>query len=216
MSVTIPSIPHEILHHPPSSSSSSSSPSLSLPPLSQPQPSPPFPPPFLQRLRDSYNKTYLSPSLSLYISDIFSAARHHNELDGRLLTLRARTDAHSLIRASRVLGLSREFTVPLTPKKNTENDNENDNTKDEHEEEDGVHMDFNFDLDHCPDTHVLDVSEADVARITPRVLSHRLRVLDSPEDEPLATAVFGAVGKKDFHWERRTVKDILIQILSEV
>jgi hypothetical protein len=41
----------------------------------------------------------------------------------------------------------------------------------------------------------LDVSEADIARIFPRVVSHRVRVRDSPFDEVLSSAVCGAVGR---------------------
>ena len=39
---------------------------------------------------------------------------------------------------------------------------------------------------------VLDVSEVDVARIMPRVITHRVKLRDGPEDEVLASAVFGA------------------------
>lgn len=74
------------------------------------------------------------------------------------------------------------------------------------------------------EVRVLDVSEADVARIVPRVVSHRLRVRDGPEDEVLWNAVFGAVGwwkggeepEPESERVRSTVKDILVQILSEV
>jgi hypothetical protein len=79
----------------------------------------------------------------------------------------------------------------------------------------------------------LDVSEADVARIFPRVVSHRVRVRDSPVDEILSSAVCGAVswphtqgtnsdlGLVDVHdpnivWERETVKDILVHVLATV
>lgn len=83
----------------------------------------------------------------------------------------------------------------------------------------------------------LDVSEADVARIFPRVVSHRIRVRDSPVDEILSSAICGAVsrpgiipkgmdsdweeGPIDVHdpdtvWERGTVKDILVQVLAKV
>jgi len=81
----------------------------------------------------------------------------------------------------------------------------------------------------------LDVSEADVARIFPRVVSHRVRVRDSPVDEILSSAVCGAVSwprftptetdpdweAVDVHdpniaWERETVKDILVHVLATV
>ena len=77
---------------------------------------------------------------------------------------------------------------------------------------------------------ILDVSEADIARIVPRVLSHRLRVRDRPEDEILGSLMYSAVGTcaeclrhndeddgdKQNTWERSTVKDILVKILAEV
>jgi len=76
---------------------------------------------------------------------------------------------------------------------------------------------------------ILDVSEADIARIVPRVLSHRLRVRDGPADEIMGSLMHSAVGscaaceggneeddEKQSTWERRMVKDILVKILAEV
>jgi len=84
---------------------------------------------------------------------------------------------------------------------------------------------------------MFDVSEADVARIVPRVVSHRLRIRDSWMDEVLAGAVCGATFSLDKkgkggHYikdmERRsgrdgveveeetTIKDVLIRILQRV
>jgi len=76
---------------------------------------------------------------------------------------------------------------------------------------------------------VLDVAEVHIARIFPRCVSHRLRVRDSPRDEVLAGAVFGATFGDSFSEEtgagevcmdayetQPTVKDILISIMSEV
>ena len=51
------------------------------------------------------HRTQLSPSLNLYLQDLFSAARFDSpELDGTLLTAKAMEDAEMLIRACRVLG----------------------------------------------------------------------------------------------------------------
>lgn len=68
-----------------------------------------------------------------------------------------------------------------------------------------------------------DVSEVDVAKVVPRVVSHRLRVRSGPEDEVLSSVVFTAVppiGREGEHnkgtWKRRTVKDILVKLLGEV
>ncbi|KAF8621703.1 hypothetical protein AX15_007564 [Amanita polypyramis BW_CC] len=85
---------------------------------------------------------------------------------------------------------------------------------------------------------ILDVSEADVARIVPRVISHRVRMRDSWTDEVLAGAVCGAAFSADTDWEDMhkfqvrdgredvgvtgsgqddmTVKDILVRILQKV
>lgn len=69
-----------------------------------------------------------------------------------------------------------------------------------------------------------DVSEVDVAKIVPRVVSHRLRVRDGPEDEIMASVVFMAttpriptgVDKKEGVWRRRTVKEILVKLMAQV
>ena len=66
----------------------------------------------------------------------------------------------------------------------------------------------------------LDVSEADVARMIPRVISHRLRVRDGPQDEVLGSALFGAVDSEASEGRGEgtttTVKDVLVRILAEV
>jgi hypothetical protein len=133
------------------------------------------------------------------------------------------------VRASRVLGLGGEVTVPLKsvgPDPCEEGDAdpgeiERDVASDEGADSGQIENDRSVSpttSTHHPldQVRVLDISEADVARIIPRVLSHRLRVLDGPEDEALASAMFSVVGKKARQWERSTVKDILVQILSEV
>jgi hypothetical protein len=62
----------------------------------------------------------------------------------------------------------------------------------------------------------LDVSEADVARVLPRIVSHRLRVRDGPEDEVLGSALYGTVQANNATFERTTVKEVLVKILGEV
>src|ERR1700691_4033874 len=57
------------------------------------------PPPF-----PTQSETNIHPTLFLYISDLFSAARHHPQLDGTLLTARARKDVESLVKAERIIG----------------------------------------------------------------------------------------------------------------
>ena len=64
---------------------------------------------------------------------------------------------------------------------------------------------------------MFDVGEADVARIVPRVVSHRVRMRDGWTDEVLAGAVCGVTlfGDKEDGRER-TVKDVLVRILQRV
>lgn len=47
--------------------------------------------------------TRIAGALDLYLSDLFSATRHHPHFDGILLTVRCRNDAEQLIRAFRLL-----------------------------------------------------------------------------------------------------------------
>jgi len=69
-----------------------------------------------------------------------------------------------------------------------------------------------------------DVSEVDVAKVVPRVVSHRLRVRDGPEDEMMAGVIFiatiprvpASVETKDGVWRRRTVKEILVKLMTQV
>ncbi|THH12468.1 hypothetical protein EW146_g7666 [Bondarzewia mesenterica] len=74
-----------------------------------------------------------------------------------------------------------------------------------------------------------DASEIDVAKVVPRVISHRLRVRDGPEDEILSSAMFlAAVPRLKLDaaeaddkvskevWRRRTVKEIIVRLMAEV
>ncbi|TFK21103.1 hypothetical protein FA15DRAFT_672886 [Coprinopsis marcescibilis] len=86
---------------------------------------------------------------------------------------------------------------------------------------------------------VLDVTEADVARVMPRVVTHRLRLRSGPEEEVLASAVFGATFGQGFpvaaedggdrdgdelnghgggyaYDDDMGIKDILVDILNKV
>ncbi|KAH9942360.1 uncharacterized protein BXZ73DRAFT_97775 [Epithele typhae] len=81
---------------------------------------------------------------------------------------------------------------------------------------------------------VWDVSEEDVARVFPRVVSHRLRTRDGPDDEVLGSVVWPAVPPDSgtggataagsevggegvrLGWERKSVKEILVRILADV
>ncbi|KAJ7268660.1 hypothetical protein B0H12DRAFT_1095966 [Mycena haematopus] len=213
------------------------------------------PPALLRDLRASYHRTYLSPLLSLYASDLFSAARHHSQLDGMLLTAKSMNDVLDLARAGRVIGgdltgieLIREDAAFAAAKSRSNgHGNGNVHTKPENpespitpepvantglahhyqpievvvEEVDGESTTPGRGaaekLERQPE--VLEVSEADVARIAPRVMTHRLRVRDGPESEVLASARYPAVeddGGASKDPGRITIKEILVRILAEV
>jgi hypothetical protein len=200
----------------------------------------------------------------LYASDLFSAARHHPQLDGTLLTAKSMKDAVDLARAGRVIGgdltgieLVHDHAAYATKAKAVGNRHGNGHTKEGEfdtdeaspitpepvvaangnglahhyqpievvvEEVDGESPTpgtvGNAAWVKAREPEVLDVSEADIARIVPRVMTHRLRVRDGPEDELLASARFPAVSDDDendgVHSGRITIKEILVRILAEV
>ena len=189
---------------------------FNLPPL----PEDILPPSFLKALNDAHHRAHISHTLSLYLADIFSATRHNSRLDATLLTTQASKDAEALIRASRVIGTDLTGMELLRPElddfwsSNTDSQESIDDKSDAGENSKSLH------------SQALDVSEVDVARIAPRVISHRVRVRDGPEDEILSSAVFGATFKPalpkastsstDVSTGRLTVKGLLVEILSEV
>ena len=242
-----PSSPSITLSSPHTSVTSAAFPALqsgSLPgPPTPPQPlaSPIIPSALLQRLKHlCATQARIRPPLNIYLADLFSATRHYGSLDGMLLTVRARQDAEALVRACRVLGtdrtgaeLIREYpersretdsisTYPFTQTSIAGASSEaliNGNDILETHEPLGSSRQQN-----SSEQPNLDVSEADIARIFPRVVSHRIRVRDSPFDEILSSAVCGAINapgnepqeEMPLQWERETVKDILVHILAEV
>ena len=233
----------------PSNFSGTQSSSLSFAPALPARPAPVLPRDFLPRLRSLSTPTHVNihPSLRLYIADLIAAARHHHELDGTLLGIRCVEDAEALVRAHRVLcagdvgsalveqaaaltmtsatgsSLSfhhggaadvnvhlhwaegRSFTTPSPWRPASA-------------AEDRSHLGV---LDRQPKW---DVSEVDVAKVVPRVVSHRLRVREGPEDEMLAGVMFVAtnprvltgVDHEDGVWRRRTVKEILVKLMTRV
>ncbi|KAK2459838.1 hypothetical protein APHAL10511_008159 [Amanita phalloides] len=101
-SVPLPSEADPLLHPAPSRPLAAAS----IAPKAEPSPGLPLPAIFLPRLRHVVaHCTCISPSLNLYLQDLFTAARFDfPELDGTLLTARAMDDAEKLSRACRVLG----------------------------------------------------------------------------------------------------------------
>lgn len=210
---------------------------------------PPISSSFLRRLKDTRaHHTYVGASLDTYLADLFTATRHFGSLDGTLLTVRARKDAEALIRASRVLGIDptgAEFIKEVAhgvpppsdtcstqrsyPASHSSASLSSEALLDSADVPQIREPSLATSVERSPagifiqdDASDLDVSEADIARMFPRVVSHRVRVRDTPYDEVLSSVVCGnmfqpaAVRDGGLVWERDTVKDILIRILSEV
>lgn len=255
-------------------------------------------PTLLPTLRAYYSRTTIPPSISLYLSDLFSAGRHHPQVDGTLLTVKAMKDVQDLARAQRVLDgdvTGSEVLAIARDGRSATQEQESDTTSSYTDEgtggvgwedlgndvnnnsmsdiqgigngNNGMKIELSppsFDIPIDPRAPLLsssseeesesllsglrssipflDVSEADIARIAPRVMSHRLRVREGPEDEILGSALFGAVksGKPIARYGydgirggqqigdeegdldalrlgcRSTVKDILVGILMDV
>ncbi|KAI0075785.1 hypothetical protein K474DRAFT_1663891 [Panus rudis PR-1116 ss-1] len=236
--------------------------------------------------------TSIHPSLHMYLADLFSATRHHPELDGTLLGLRASRDAEDLVRAFRVIGgntLGTELISTIASMPNYEDTQTETTSSRNHTISKGDSDSLGWGSNDKPEEHVLmdmhpyppphssdvnpgvrvlapesqgdgtpnippldldmpipdvlqpppppeiwDVSEVDIARVFPRVVSHRLRVRDGPEDEILGSLMFPAVesaktrvmmaaaatategDNKDAVVPRKSVKEILVEILAEV
>ena len=190
----------------------------------------------------------IHPSIRLYIADLISAARHHHELDGTLLGLRSVEDAEALVRAHRVLGagdvgsalVERTAALSITSAAGS--------TLSFHHEggaDLAVHLRWveegslttasprrpasaasgaEADWLHFHPRAKWDVSEVDAAKVVPRVISHRLRVRDGPEDELMASVIFTATTPRvptgfdnnGTTWRRRTVKEILVKLMTHV
>lgn len=68
--------------------------------------------------------------------------------------------------------------------------------------------------------HMLDVTDEDMRRVFIKSVQHRLRVLDGPRHEILASLTYAASGEpgKGAEWDtgRRGVKDIVREIIESV
>ncbi|KAG6856336.1 hypothetical protein H0H87_005454 [Tephrocybe sp. NHM501043] len=204
---------------------------------------------FILSLQKTAQSAYVSSQLSLYLSDLFSAVRHHPKLDGTFLTARSMNDASDLARAGRILGTdptggellqkysSAEYQKEDDEEEEAQNNSEmyqyiasgsesitlnvprEDNLTQSFKDNDAA---FASQTEHS--NRPLFISEAAIARVVPRAVTHRLRVRDGPEDEVLASAIFGATFDHEPHpsnsqygWDTRsTIKDILVEILAEV
>ncbi|KAG2154363.1 uncharacterized protein EDB93DRAFT_1131783 [Suillus bovinus] len=238
---------------------------MSGPPTPPPSNSTPIiPATFLAKLKIlCATEVRMRPPLEIYLADLLTATRHFGALDAMMLTARARQDAEVLARAARVLGIDqtgaeliKEASIndlERVDENSTERGYPRSSTNTQSFEAPIDGSTLPYDVPDVTSVHTrrstrsvpledeepleLDVSEADVARIFPRVVSHRVRVRDSPVDEVLSSAVCGAVSRPgvipkgmdsdweegpidvndpDAVWERETVKDILVDILSKV
>ncbi|KAF8840700.1 hypothetical protein BDN67DRAFT_607442 [Paxillus ammoniavirescens] len=245
-----PSSPSTTLSSPHNSTTSAAF--LHGPPTPPPQPPafPVIPTALLRQLKDlCATQARVRAPLNIYLADLFTATRHYGSLDAMMLTTRARQDAETLVRATRVLGIDRTGAELIKEAANdapkpSEVDSSSTERSYPHSHPstasissdallDGADVPEIYEFSSRPSIHrssashltgaeeplELDVSEADIARIFPRVVSHRVRVRDTPFDEVLSSAVCGAVGRlreAESIWERDTVKDILVHILAEV
>ncbi|KAF9268829.1 hypothetical protein L218DRAFT_984162 [Marasmius fiardii PR-910] len=212
---------------------------------------------FVYTLREVYSKVYFPPSLNLYLLDLFSAARYHPQLEGRLLTAVSTEDTYDLCRAWRVLAgdptgmeLIEEAVVAEDEVSNhleLGDDPGNEFIKNaledigsENVNSTGGVLAHRLELqmgiggderEHAQKSSfnlpILEVTQSDVAKIAPRVISHRVRMRNGPQDEVLASAMFGAAlssdlfddgsgAKRRTRGNRITIKDILVSILQEV
>jgi len=215
-------------------------------------PIPILPRDFLPRLRSLSTPTHVNihPSLRLYIADLIAAARHHHELDGTLLGVRCLQDAEALVRAHRVLGagdvgpalVERAAALSITTAAGSSlsvhyGGGEDISVHLHWVEPEGGSLDkplprpaisaasgMEADWLHSDPLVKWDVSEVDVAKVVPRVISHRLRVRDGPEDELMAGILFMAtsprvptsIEHKEGMWRRRTIKEIMVKLMTHV
>ncbi|KNZ80245.1 hypothetical protein J132_06671 [Termitomyces sp. J132] len=190
---------------------------------------------FIVSLQKAARSAYVSSQLSLYMSDLFSAVRHHPKLDGTFLTAKSMNDANDLARAGRVLGIDPtggELLRCYSKMHEYIASGSESVTLDIPRESISLHSAKDHDTGPVSvsrpedSTGTLFVSEAAIARVVPRAVTHRLRVRDGPSDEVLAGAIFGANFESnrkessntvDHGWDTRyTIKDILVEILAEV
>lgn len=178
---------------------------IRLPPL--------IPSDFLTMVRSAFDRTHVVHTLDLYFADLMSAARHNSRLDGTLLTMRSTKDGMDLARASRVVGsdLTGMELISST------------GVGDQDDEEGAYQEQFYSDQSKISITAThrkLEVSEIDIARVFPRVVSHRIKLRDAPEDEILASLLYGATFKTALPSDQTivldSVKNVLVNILSEV
>ncbi|KAI0305624.1 hypothetical protein B0F90DRAFT_1815217 [Multifurca ochricompacta] len=222
--------------------------SLSPTPAQSTFPNPAFPRNFLPRLRSFSTLTHVNihASLRLYIADLIAAARHHHELDGTLLGVHCVEDAEAFVCAHRVLGAGDVGPALIERAAALSAESAAGSSLSLHNGVDpSVHLHWAemgpsamlspsrsissmsgawADWLHTDPQEKWDASEVDIAKVVPRIISHRLCVRKGPEDEVMAGIIFmvtaprvpAGTESKDGVWRRRTVKEILVKLMGEV
>lgn len=184
------------------------------------------------------------------MNDMITAARHHRELDGTLLSARVHKDAETLIRAQRVLcgdsgstdlirsvqrnpthDESEEFMTPvqesydemktvqtsidwLEEEKRRRSSSDDAADRSGSSEEYGEYEDSVIQRSRTQDER-LDVSHQDVDLIVTRVMSHRLRVRDGPDQEVFSSVMYPAAMPGLHGFQKRTINEILSTAFKE-
>ncbi|QRV79445.1 hypothetical protein RhiJN_07460 [Ceratobasidium sp. AG-Ba] len=145
-----------------------------------------------KRIIEATNAIQIPLPLQIYMSSLMSAARHHHQLDGTFLTLRAQRDFEIILKASSVV--ARIFPVMRAYDAGAE----------------------------------LAPTAVDAAKLFMRIVTHRLRVRNSPQDEVLSPLLWEAednmgirsvpsLGLEHLEHTRRSICDIIIEdILTSV
>lgn len=124
----------------------------------------------------------ISNQLSLYITNIISAVRHHPQVDASLVTSRCTKDFLDLVKTSCALA--------------------------------GRHVDLL-----SKEKNLFYATDVDVRRVIRGVLGHRISIRRAPEEEVLGSLVMSSHQNRSRYArdaERRTVKDVIDEILLEV
>lgn len=137
---------------------------------------------YIEQLQSDAHRVAISDQLSLYITNITSALRHHPQVDASLVTSRCTKDFVDLVKTSCALT---GRNVDLLGKEQS----------------------------------VFSATDVDVRRVIRGVLGHRISIRRGPEDEVLGSLVMSShqnTSRYARDAERRTIKDVIDEILSEV
>lgn len=137
---------------------------------------------YIEQLQSDAHRVTISNQLSLYITNITSAVRHHPQVDASLVTSRCTKDFVDLVKTSCAL-TGRD--VDLLSK----------------------------------EQNLFSATDVDVRRVIRGVLGHRISIRRGPEEEVLGSLVMSShqnTSRDARDAERRTIKDVIDEILLEV